>query len=76
MTTCDERVKLVDALIEHAGLSAFERAALGRPRERFVVDSSVTKPAGPQNIDGVPALPQGAVPFHCIGCGNRQLRPL
>lgn len=66
MAAYDEPVDLVDALIEHMGLSAFERAALGRQRKRFICEGSVAKPAVPQSTDGVPALPKGPFRFFAL----------
>ena len=66
MAAYDEPVELVDALIEHMGLSAFERAALGRQRERFISKGYVAKPTIPQSTDGVPALPEGPFRFFAL----------
>lgn len=66
MAAYDEPVDLVDALIEHMGLSAFERAALGRQRKRFIGEGSIAKPAVPQSTEGVPALPKGQFRFFAL----------
>lgn len=66
MAAYDEPVDQVDALIEHMGLSAFERAALNRQRERFHGRRPVAKPAVPQGTGGVPALPKGPFRFFAL----------
>lgn len=62
MAVYDEPVDLLDALIEHLGLSPFERAALSRQRNRFLGGA----PAAPRSVVGVPALPKGSFRFFAL----------
>lgn len=65
MAAYDEPTDLVDALIEEMRLSPFERAAIGRQRDRFA-SGSVATSSVLQSFVGMPALPKGPFRFFAL----------
>ena len=66
MAAYDEPVALVDALIEEMGLLPFERAALGRQRDRHHgATSGAPRPAN-QRVGGLSSLPEGPFRFFAL----------
>lgn len=61
MDAYEEPGALVDALIERLALSPFERAALGRQRDRFHGNGAATAATGP-----LPPLPPGPFRFFAL----------
>lgn len=61
MEAYEEPAQLVDMLIESLGLSPFERAALGRQRDRSEGGAPADAPSGP-----MPGLPKGPFRFFAL----------
>ncbi|PRY86140.1 exonuclease domain-containing protein [Donghicola tyrosinivorans] len=61
-TEYDEPTELVDALVERLALGAYERAALGRQRDR----ARTTEPSGAALASGLPPLPKGPFRFFAL----------
>lgn len=66
MAVYDEPLALVDALIEEMKLQPFERAALGRQRNRHLSATSTKPQPANQPVGNLPSLPEGPFRFFAL----------